>query len=112
MPKFRIGDSKLIHDGKEHEPGSVAELPEEIGEKLGLKLTSDARPKGPEDPAVRLAAIKEAIGILEKGNEEHFTKDGSPRVEAIEVALGYGIKAEERNQAWMDMQAEGEKGNE
>lgn len=64
----------------------------------------------PTDPADRMAAIKDAISKLEPGNKEHWLKDGkTPEVKALEELLGWDIKAEERNQAMQELQAEAAK---
>lgn len=58
----------------------------------------------PTDQVERLAEIKEAIGLLEKGNEAHWLADGvTPDVKALEGVLGWGISAAERNQAFADL---------
>lgn len=63
----------------------------------------------PTDPTERLAAIKDAIGKLKPGNEAHWLKDGkTPEVKALVDLLGWDIKAEERNQAMLELQADKE----
>lgn len=65
--------------------------------------------EAPTEPAERNAAIKEAIGKLEPENGAHWLKDGkTPEVKALEELLGWGIKAEERNQAMMELQGDKE----
>jgi len=56
---------------------------------------------------VREDAIIQAIEALDRDNEEHFTKEGIPRVEAIEGLLNYEVSASERTAAWDTIQ-EGE----
>lgn len=77
------------------------------GAKAGAGTTDGAGTKeAPTDPAERIAAIKEAIGKLEPGNEAHWLKDGkTPEVKALEELLGFGIKAGERDQAFAELQA-------
>jgi len=53
----------------------------------------------------RVALIVEAIGKLTKGNTEHYTQDGRPKVEAIEKILGIGVTAAERDEAVAFMEA-------
>lgn len=55
----------------------------------------------------REAAVVQAINMLNRKDEDHFTKQGVPRVEAISQLLGYEISAEERTKAWEFIQ-EGE----
>lgn len=55
----------------------------------------------------REAAVIQAINLLNRKDEDHFTKQGIPRVEAISQLLGYEITAEERTKAWEHIQ-EGE----
>lgn len=61
-------------------------------------------PKGLE----REAAILDAVRGLETENPKHFTKGGEPKVEAIEAAAGFQISGDERNGAWVIVQAERE----
>ncbi len=50
--------------------------------------------------------LVEAIGLLEPGNEEHFTKGGVPSVEALEAVAGVSeVTAAERDEAWEAYQA-------
>lgn len=65
--------------------------------------------EAPTDQAVRIDAIKEAIGKLEPENGAHWLKDGkTPEVKALEELLGWGIKAEERNQAMLELHGDQE----
>jgi hypothetical protein len=53
-------------------------------------------------------AIVQAILRLDRDSEEHFTKEGVPRVEAIEGLLNYDVTAAERTAGWDTIQeAEG-----
>ena len=50
---------------------------------------------------IRQHAVMIAISKLEKGNEEHFTGEGVPRVEVLEANTGIvNINADERNDAF------------
>lgn len=53
----------------------------------------------------RAAHLLIAIGKLEPGNPDHFTKDGKPRTDALEAALGGDeVSASDRDAAWEDFQ--------
>lgn len=52
-----------------------------------------------EEPAPA-GAITDAIGALEPGNPDHWTKAGKPRVKALEERLGHDISAADRDLAW------------
>lgn len=78
------------------------------GAKGGAGTTEGAGTReAPTDPAERIAAIKEAIGKLVPGNKDHWLNDGkTPEVKALEKLLGFGINANERNQAFLELQAD------
>lgn len=53
----------------------------------------------PEDPAIRLEAIRAAIGKLDKENLELWTAAGKPKTEAISVLTCWPVTAAERDAA-------------
>lgn len=53
-------------------------------------------PAGPTDGEI-LAAVKE---VVERGDEGDLTKDGRPKVSAVEAVLGRDISTEERDRAY------------
>ena len=57
----------------------------------------------PTDPAERLAAIKEAIGSLDKGNAALWTGTGMPKVPAIAAVTGWDITQPERDAVWAEI---------
>jgi len=57
----------------------------------------------PEENAERITAIKEAIGQLDKKDESHWTKNNEPDANVLTEMLGWKVKAEERDQAWMEI---------
>lgn len=107
MPEYQV-KSPLQHDGKRYEIGGAVTMEEEqarplvdigvLGEPTGAQ-TGGKNPPPPPDPD-RQQKIIEAIGQLEKQNQELWTKDGKPQVPAIEEILGDNITAAERNDAW------------
>ena len=54
----------------------------------------------PDNREVLGEEIVDAIGKLEDGNAEHWTKGGKPEVRALEAVLNYDITAAERDAAW------------
>lgn len=53
----------------------------------------------PEDPAVRLEAIRAAIGQLNKEDAALWTAGGKPKTEAIAAITGWPVTAAERDAA-------------
>lgn len=46
--------------------------------------------------------LVEAIKRLEVGNKDHWTKTGEPRIEALELELGFDVSMAERDEAWVE----------
>lgn len=104
-------------EGKYRAPGSTFPCPAQlVGELLELGavvLAPTARPtaaeveasataaaKKPADQAMaRKEAIIAAIARLSTDNPDNWTTDKKPQVRAIEAIAGFGISAEERDQA-------------
>ncbi|WP_435626977.1 hypothetical protein [Candidatus Ferrigenium straubiae] len=61
-------------------------------------------PVVPTDPAERIAAIKDAIGKLDKADAALWTNSGMPKVPAISAVIGWEITAAERDAAWAEIQ--------
>ena len=51
------------------------------------------------------AALVEAIGGLNKDDEDLWTGSGKPNVNALEAVLGYAVSAAERDGAWDTIKA-------
>ncbi len=51
-------------------------------------------------PDAPTGAITDAIGALEPGNPDHWTKAGKLRVKALEERLDHDISAADRDLAW------------
>jgi hypothetical protein len=56
------------------------------------------------DPAVRKAAIVEAIGKLDTTNTDQWLQDGRPDAASLSEITGWNVGAAERNDAWASMQ--------
>ncbi len=85
--------------------GSRAVINESDYDPEKHELWSEEQPpppqsKGPEDPDERIAAIVEAIDKIDRDDEQLWTGDGRPTVNAVEQVLEYDITADERNEAW------------
>ncbi len=122
MPSFLIKDDGSIYVStpvlaarKDMRPfeGTLEEARKEAGKSRDERFPDPVvlTPKEPVPVAVvsdesRMGTIKAAIEALDPENPEHFTKKGSPRVQAIEAELGDDITMEERDQAIAEMQAE------
>lgn len=66
-----------------------------------------AAPTTPTDPAERLAAIKDAIGKLDKADAAFWTGGGMPKLPAIAAVLGWEVANAplqvERDAAWAEI---------
>lgn len=108
MAKFIVYEKV---SGKPHrcEGADVKELTE--GAKaFYTKVEPETNAAGADKPNERINAIVEAIKILERDNEAHFTANGLPRDAAIEDLLGYKVSKEERAEAWNEVQSKEEAG--
>ena len=66
--------------------------------------------KAPEELVERVAAIKDEIEKLDKDDNTKWTAGGMPDANVLTEMLGWKVKAEERNQAWVQVnKAEGKK---
>ena len=57
------------------------------------------------EPNALAWALEGAIRSLDREDESLWTRDGKPRVDALERALGYDITAADRDAAWEALQA-------
>lgn len=65
-------------------------------EKLKLMIAKAA------ETEVDMEVVVMAMYDLEKGNEDHFTKRGKPRVGAVEAIVGHEVTAEQCNDAYKE----------
>ena len=102
-------------------PDQIRAFFERLSEDDGIRAkfdTADSMPPGgageegpgSESGTGREARIASAVRGLDPDDKTLWTRDGSPRVEAIEAALGFGIDAPERDAAWAAVEAERENG--
>ncbi|MCL4743844.1 MAG: hypothetical protein KJZ83_00365 [Burkholderiaceae bacterium] len=115
MPTVKLlKPARLSTLGRIWERGVVVE---DVDADTARKLDADPRfevrglgletiPKGSENSNDRpsskgalYAAIREASDKLDVDDESNFTATGKPQVQAIEKILGYGISAQERDEA-------------
>ncbi len=66
--------------------------------------------KAPEDLVDRVAAIKVEIGKLDKDDKTKWTAGDMPDCNVLTEMLGWKVKAEERNHAWVQFNKEEGKG--
>lgn len=59
----------------------------------------------PTDPAERMAAIKDAIGKLDKADASLWTGTGMPKVPAIAAVTGFDVTQAERDAVWAEIKA-------
>ena len=92
----------IEHDGRRIAPGEAATLPKEAASALIETGAAEALdvPEPPE-PTDRAGVIAAAIGALEAGNPDHWTRSGKPEVRALERLTGLSdISAAERDAAY------------
>lgn len=101
--------------GQYYEPGARLSLPASeaqrcaeagavsIGDSADAPSAEGAARPSSEPPSLH-EEIVQAIGMLDPENEDDFTKAGKPDVSALEVTLGKGITAEQRDAAWAAFQ--------
>ncbi len=100
-----IVKSPIKHGGERHAVDSIVDLDDKVAKSLIEsgdieKVVTHTAPSAPTDDAVRLAAIKEAIGKLNVDNGDLWLKDGRPDVKALEGITGWKVSAGERDTAW------------
>lgn len=57
----------------------------------------------PTDAAERAAAIKDAIGMLDKADSALWTGTGMPKVPAIAAVTGWEVTQQERDAVWAEI---------
>ncbi len=60
-------------------------------------------PVAPTDPALRAAAIKEAIGKMDVANVDLWTATGMPKLPAIVALTGFEVTQAERDAVWNEI---------
>jgi hypothetical protein len=103
--------SPVKHNGKRYEEGSKITLTEALANPLvksgaigaWTEQAAPAKENGPEDPAERLAAVKDAISKLNIDSAELWTAGGVPKTEAIAKVTGWPVSAAERDAAWAEV---------
>ncbi|WP_416242752.1 hypothetical protein ACLSSQ_11625 [Azospira sp. APE16] len=60
-------------------------------------------PAAPEDPVIRLEAIRAAIAQLDKEDDTLWTGAGKPKTEAIAAITGWPVTAAERDAALVEV---------
>lgn len=88
--------------------GTLKQAQKEAGKPAANKfpeptVLSDKEPDQTQDSggddSDRISNIRDAIGMLDSKNPEHYTTDGKPRVSAIEQVMGDDITQDERDEA-------------
>ena len=99
--------SPLLHDGELYSPGDEVTLDETqiqdlIADGVIAALAGGGEKEQPADTDTdRQTAIVEAIGRLDPGSPDHYTKSGKPEIGALEELTGYtDITAAERDAAF------------
>lgn len=110
MPKYIVLSPIKMPEGIVRE-GEVSLSEEDAAPLISLGVLGDQvveESADPTDPAERLAAIREAIGNLDKGTESNWISGGRPDIAALSQLLGWKVAAKERDAAWAAFQESGE----
>ena len=83
------------------ESGTPAAAPT-IGELAAKQTVLPGGQPPPEDPAIRLEAIRAAVSQLDKEDAALWTAGGKPKTEAIAVITGWPVTAAERDAATVE----------
>ena len=114
MSTKRITTKVVTYDkpgGEPKPPGTSLSLDKDEADRMikrGHASEGGARePEPAKKPAgdTLTAALAEAIGGLDKGDEELWTNSGKPNTKALEAVLGYPVSAAERDAAWAAVEA-------
>lgn len=115
--KYQV-DHRLLMDDEQYEAGDLISLTiKDAGPLLNTNPPVISLPGKSENKSTgkntnaeledRISAIKIEVGKLDKDDETKWTAAGLPDATVLTEMLGWKVKAGERNQAWMEMLAEG-----
>lgn len=105
-PILRQRDDMMLFNGidanqaEKLAPKVVKEYKERFDNPMGFNQDSDDEGVREGVATSRLQTIVGVIRQLSPGDENHFTNEGLPRVEAIEMILGDDLRPGERDAAW------------
>lgn len=107
--EYIVAGPLAVRADRLYRPGEPVEL-DEADAKLLLESGAVRKPGPPEPPegAEKDAAIRAAIGRLDRADESKWTKAGEPTTDALEGQLGFKVSAAERDAAWAALEAERE----
>jgi len=111
--QYEVGDSITLSDKDakpllETNPPVISLLGKDGKTSEGNNTNIVNLNKAPEELADRIAAIKVEAAKLDKEDQTKWTAGGMPDANVLTEMLGWKVKAEERNQAWMEvLEAEG-----
>lgn len=89
----RLKEEQML-EVSEKEPADYAAAP---------AASESGPPVVPTDPAERAAAIKDAIGKLDKDDAALWTGTGMPKVPAIAAVTGFDVTQAERDAVWAEI---------
>lgn len=104
MPKYSV-KSPIRFGGKKHTEGFV-EMDHKMAQPLiKIGVLGKAAPTSTNShnatlTDVEMTQLVDAIGKLENGNKDHWTKSGKPEIKALEQATGININAKQRDEAF------------
>lgn len=82
-----------------------AEVPADYVAEAAAAPATENTPVVPTDPAERAAAIKDAIGELDKADASLWTGTGMPKVPAIAAVTCFDVTQAERDAVWAEIKA-------
>ena len=93
----QAGDSAGSTSQPGQNSGTPATAPTGAGDGAGNSASTGTT--APEDPALRLEAIRTAIGKMDKEDASLWTNDGKPKTDAVSAIVGWPVTAAERDAA-------------
>lgn len=93
----QAGDSAGSTSQSGQSAGTPAAAPTGSGD--GADNSASTGTTAPEDPALRLEAIRAAISKMDKQDASLWTNDGKPKTDAVSTIVGWAVTAAERDAA-------------
>lgn len=103
--KVEVDDATAKRLNEEQMLEVSADVPADYVDAAATAPASQNIPVVPTDPAVRMAAIKDAIGKLDAADNSLWTGTGMPKVPAIAAVTGFDVTQAERDAAWAEIKA-------
>lgn len=115
MAKYKIKESfkgspdgmQVIEFTKGQEVELTGELEEVAAEEGWVVELVEEFSEPQEFDDARIQDIVSAIGLLEEGNEDHWTNTGKPEIAVLKTIMEGKVSGDERDAAWLVAQSAG-----